>query len=73
MLPQVHTNLNGVSWNSAVSECGQYGLENDQQRFEFTTLVVIGTDCIGSCKSNYHMTTTMTALLEERYITCIKK
>ena len=25
--------------------------------FEFTTLVVIGTDCIGSCKSNYHMIT----------------
>jgi hypothetical protein len=27
--------------------------------FELTTSVVIGTDCIGSCKSNYH--TTMTA------------
>jgi hypothetical protein len=28
--------------------------------FELTTLVVIGTDCIGSCKSNYHtITTTM--------------
>jgi hypothetical protein len=26
--------------------------------FELTTLVVIGTDCIGSCKSNYQMTTT---------------
>jgi hypothetical protein len=25
-----------------------------------TNLVVIGTDCIGSCKSNYHMITTMT-------------
>jgi len=23
-------------------------------RFELTMLVVIGTDCIGSCKSNYH-------------------
>ena len=31
--------------------------------FELTTLVVIGTDCIGSCKSNYHtiMTTTVPA------------
>ena len=29
--------------------------------FEVTTLVVIGTDCIGSCKSNYHtIMTTMT-------------
>ena len=26
--------------------------------FELTTLVVIGTDCIGSHKSNYHMITT---------------
>ena len=25
--------------------------------FKLTTLVVIGTDCIGSCKSNYHMIT----------------
>ena len=29
--------------------------------FELTTLVVIGTDCKGNCKSNYHtITTTMT-------------
>ena len=26
--------------------------------FELTTLVVIGTDCTASCKSNYHMITT---------------
>ena len=30
-------------------------------RFKLTTSVVIGTDCIGSCKSNYHTITTMTA------------
>ena len=31
--------------------------------FELTTLVVIGTDCIGSCGSNYHsITTTMAPL-----------
>jgi hypothetical protein len=29
--------------------------------FELTTLMVIGTDCTGSCKSNYHMITSMTA------------
>ena len=29
--------------------------------FELTTLVVIGTDYIGSYKSNYHATTTTTA------------
>jgi hypothetical protein len=28
---------------------------------ELTTLVVIGTDCTDSCKSNYHMITTLTA------------
>jgi hypothetical protein len=32
--------------------------------FELTALVVIGTDCIGSCKSNYHMLTTTTAPLQ---------
>ena len=29
--------------------------------FELTTLVMIGTDCTDSCKSNYHTFTTMTA------------
>jgi hypothetical protein len=29
--------------------------------FELTTLVVIGTNCIGSGKPNYHMITTTTA------------
>ena len=29
--------------------------------FELTTLLVIGIDCIGSYKSNYHMITTKTA------------
>ena len=28
--------------------------------FELTTSMVIGTDCIGSCKSNYHTITTTT-------------
>jgi hypothetical protein len=30
-------------------------------RVQLTTSVGIGTDCIGSCKSNYHMVATMTA------------
>ena len=30
-------------------------------RFELTTSVVIGTDCIGNCKLNYHMIMTTTA------------
>ena len=36
-------------------------------RFELTTLVVIGTDCIGSCKSNYHMTMATTAPMNFKY------
>ena len=31
--------------------------------FELTTLVMIGTDRTGNCKSNYHTITTMTAPL----------
>ena len=37
-------------------------------RFELTTSVVIGTDCIGSCKSKYHTITATTAPL--LYIWC---
>ena len=39
--------------------------------FELTTLVVMGTDCIGSYKSNYHTITTTTApmfLVKQRII-----
>ena len=36
-------------------------------RFGLTTLVVIGTDCIGSCKSNYHMIMTTTVLFWSIY------
>ena len=32
-----------------------------QWGFELTALVVIGTDCTGNCKSNYHTITTTTA------------
>ena len=35
--------------------------------FELTTLVVIGTDCTGSCKSNYHTITAITAPVSTGY------
>ena len=36
--------------------------------FELTTLVVIGSDCIGSCKSNYHaITTTTTSVFKQSF------
>jgi hypothetical protein len=38
---------------------------------ELTTLVVIGTDCIGSCKSNYHMH--MLIQVDEHSILCCDK
>jgi hypothetical protein len=46
---------------------GQFYLERKPEYtrktgFKLTTLVVIGTDCIGSYKSNYHTITTTTAL-----------
>ena len=37
-------------------------------RFEFTASVVIGTDCIDSCKSNYHTITATTVLLNVSYV-----
>jgi hypothetical protein len=48
--------------------------------FKLTTSVVIGTDCIGSCKSNYHMITALRIrggeglkilCIESLYGTCI--
>jgi hypothetical protein len=41
--------------------------------FELKTLVVIGTDCIGSCKSIYHMIRTMTVLTHLTYTICTHK
>jgi hypothetical protein len=39
-----------------------YQIHLARMGFELTTLVVISTDCRGSCKSNYHTITTTTAL-----------
>ena len=49
-----------------VSSNPAHGEVNSSTRagFELTTLVVISTDCIGSCKSNNHTTTTTTAPLD---------
>jgi len=44
--------------------------------FQLTTLVVIGTDCTGNCKSNYHAITTpllKTFRIKYKIITIIKK
>jgi hypothetical protein len=39
-----------------------FDLGNLKTRFKLTTSVVIGTDCIGSCKSNYHTITSTPGL-----------
>jgi len=68
-------NISAISWHSVllVEETGVprenhrpvtdklYHIMLFRTGFEVTTLVVIGTDCTGSCKSNYHMITTTTA------------
>jgi len=67
-------NISVISWRSVllVEETGVprenhrpvtdklYHIMLFRTGFEVTTLVVIGTDCTGSCKSNYHMITTTT-------------
>ena len=52
-LPQVNLSHNSIN-------CIEY--TSSWAGFELTTLVVIGTDCIGSYKSNYHAIMTMMAL-----------
>ena len=42
-------------------------------RFKLTTSVVIGTDYIGSCKSNHHPITAMMALLLYKYYHLMRK
>ena len=51
-------NISVMSWRSIllVVETGVTG-------FELAILVVISTDCTGSCKCNYHTITTTTALI----------
>ena len=51
-------NISVTSWLSVLLVYPEYTTDLPQMGFELTTLVVIGTDCISSCKSNYHSFTT---------------
>jgi hypothetical protein len=59
-------NTQAATWGDSSKLQSDLNFAFDQRESEVnlhkaTTLVVIGTDCIGSCKSNYHkITTTMT-------------
>jgi hypothetical protein len=57
-------NISAILWRSVLlAEETGVPRENYRTGFELTTLVVINTHCTGSCKSNYHTLTTMTAPL----------
>jgi hypothetical protein len=65
MLPQVHSNLNGVSWDSAATECGQQGLENDQHILLIISELEGETCWIG--EQVYHLTLPWIEILD-RYL-----
>ena len=71
MFNTTFNNISVISWRSVllVEETGVLG-ENHTRLyrvhlawvgFELKTIMVIGTDCTGSCKSNYHTIMTTTA------------
>ena len=62
-VPRKHHQSVASNWQTLSHKCcTEY--TSPWTRFGLTTLVVIGTDCIGSCKSNYHMiTTTMASVI----------
>ena len=60
--PEKTTDLSQVTDNLITYCCIEYTLARTW--LELTTLVVIDTDCIGSCKSNYYTITTMMAQIE---------
>ena len=66
-------NISAISWRSVLlvgetrenhrpvaSHIMLYRVHLSMRGFELPTLVVIGTNCIGSCKSNFHAITATT-------------
>ena len=59
-VPRKHHRSVASNWQTLSHKCcTEY--TSPWTRIGLATLVVIGTDCIGSCKSNYHMITTTMA------------
>jgi hypothetical protein len=61
MVLNATNNISVISWQSVLL-VEETGVPGENQGFELTTLVVIVTDCIAGCKSNYHTITTITAM-----------
>ena len=57
MFNATFNNSSVISWRSVLLVAKTTDLS---QVTDVATLVVIGTDCTGSCKSNYHTITTTT-------------
>ena len=53
-VPKENQRPSASHWQTFITQCC-IKYTSPWVGFKLTTLVVIGTDCIGSCKSNYHM------------------
>jgi hypothetical protein len=63
-------NISVISWRKPEKNTDLSKSPRPDRGFEPTTPVVIGTDCIGSSKSNYHTITATTAAVYYEYKSC---
>ena len=66
-------NISAISWRSVLLMEPTDLQQDTDNLFELETLVVIDIDCTGSCKSNYHTTTTASVLTRNKRLKGVKK